>query len=1372
MSRKTRLHGLWTVLVVCSVVVLSVAPLFKPSISRAQGPGEPQPVLPGSLERAPAPQALTQARPGIGLVAAGTDPATFRAARGGQVNIIVQLTEPAAALAALRAGPNTLQAAASAQNQIARVEAAQDAVLSNMKAEGIDYTVLASTERAVSTVVVRADITDVPAIQQLPGVAAAYVERIGTFDNSTSVPFVRAPLEWAAGYTGQGMRVGLIDSGIDYDHVNFGGNGNGVPDPGEFPTAKIAGGYDFVGNSWDPNTSPALVPDADPYDQNGHGSHVAGTMAGFGVTGAGATYTGAYDASTPFSSMRIGPGVAPEAAIYVYKVGSVSNYVSEAAAILALDRVVDPNQDGDFSDHLDVVNMSIGGIYGTPDVGWAAAVDAAAQIGVAVVASAGNEGDVFYILGDPSTANRAISVASSSDGSLAWELVAPSTGLYEAAGASFGPQSYSVTAPLVAATDAVAPITDACEPITNTLTGSIALVDRGTCNFTVKVKNAQNAGALGVLVANSATGVLGGMGGEDPTITIPSVMITYADGQMLRALLGGGAVAVRLDSNLVYGATADRLSSFSSRGPQRRSQGADVAIKPDLAAPGDSITSTALGTGNGAVNFGGTSMASPHVAGAVALLRQQHPTWSVQEIKALVMNTATHPLTTNGVIQPSPIRTGTGRLDVGNAGASDVILYGADAPELVNVSFGVLSVSAPISVSKSITVENKGSSAATYDLSLVQNADIAGAAYSLSANQVTVPSGGTATINVTLSADPAAMPKAHSHDPSVSETQDGFPRQWMAEEAALLRLTPVAPTTAPELWLALWSDVRPVATRTVGVPTVALTGGMTGLDIVPFTGTLVATGGALPYDVVSLAGVFELLDSSPDDTGPWAEGFYNAADLEYVGLTTNYRSVLGLGGDLYNNGQLFFGLSTYGEWSSLAEETWFEIYIDSDQDGAPDFVVFNWNLGRAAGGDTDDVWIPVIVELATGDVYWYGDYVNHFSPRVITTYGFQNRVLFMPVWAGAVGLTDADADFDFWVASWYLDDTLVDVSDVMTYDPTRQGLDFTAGGPAPFWFTSGAGFLVEWDWSVYQGPNPPCALLLHPINVDALRAETLCFEVQAAYDLGLTMTVSDPTPAEGDTITYALTVTNNDPASPVSALVTVEVPGLLDYVSDTPSQGSYSPAGKQWVVGQLLPGASATLEIEATVKVGAAGRTISNTARAEASVGTDTNPADNTATATIVVAGGGAEAPVLGMTDLANFKPVLTKVGVLQAGGLGVPGETITWTITVTNSGTATGFNIPVVDTLPDILHVDGADADRGTVGIVGQTVTFLIDRLDPGETVELRIYSRILHSPLDGIFTNSAAIVTPEGVMLAGDVGRVSGVGMLPSTGYPPAGR
>jgi subtilisin family serine protease len=179
------------------------------------------------------------------------------------------------------------QAANVARNQMARVEAAQQAVLDAMKSVAIDYEVLFSTKRAISSITVRVDSSQLEAINNLPGVKGAFVDQIGYLDNSTSVPFIGALQAWGLGYTGAGMRVGIIDSGIDYLHTDFGNPATGLP-YASFPNAKVAGGYDFVGNTW--VNGAALVPDADPMDQNDHGTHVAGTIAGYGVTTANATF--------------------------------------------------------------------------------------------------------------------------------------------------------------------------------------------------------------------------------------------------------------------------------------------------------------------------------------------------------------------------------------------------------------------------------------------------------------------------------------------------------------------------------------------------------------------------------------------------------------------------------------------------------------------------------------------------------------------------------------------------------------------------------------------------------------------------------------------------------------------------------------------------------------------------------------------------------------------------------------------------------------------------------------------------------------------------------------------------------------------------
>ncbi len=1228
MTKKTRHNYGSAVLFLGLVLLLSLAPLLNANGVQAQGPDKPSKPEGVPVQGLPVPPAGERMDPGqnarpISQVTAGTDVEALRYQNAGPVNVIIELTEPPAALYAS-------QGDGGVSGQIAQVESAQNATLSAMSTQGITYTVLGTTERVLSAMLVRVDGSALGSIQLLPGVKHAYVERIGHLENSTSIPFVRAPDAWDLGYTGAGMRVGLIDSGIDYDHVNFGGNGNGVGEYGvEFPSVKIAGGYDFVGDSWNPYTSPTLVPDPDPYDQNGHGSHVAGTMAGYGVL-SGAMYAGPYgSATTPFATMTIGPGVAPEATIYVYKVGSVSNYVSEFAAIEALDRATDPDDNGNTSDHLDVVNMSIGGDFGDPTYGWAYAADVASQVGVVVVSSAGNGGDTYFIQGDPSTANRAISVAASSDGSLGFEILqSPLSGIYEAASASFGPSIYDVTGTLELANDGSGAPTLACNALTGFTSGNIALIDRGTCSFTTKVYNAQVAGAVGVLIANTLTGSFGGLGAADddllaPLITIPSMMIQYGDGQTIRAAL---PQIVHLSNSIVYGATADHMASFSSRGPQRRlTDPLNAALKPDITAPGEAITSTALGTGNGAVTFGGTSMASPHVAGTVALLRQEHPTWTVAEIKALVMNTATH-LLTDGTDNYDPARVGTGRLDVANAVASNVIAYNQANPELVSVSWGIQEVTGVTSQTKYITVENKGANTQViFNVSYLGLADIPGVTFTVSpTTNLTVPAGGQGTITVTLDINPAAMVGPHTHAPTVSETQLGLPRFWLSEESGLVQLELVR-GPATDLWVPVYVSARPASQLQATTDPLPVSG-MTGFTTIDMAGTGVDTGTNYPYDVLSVVTALELYDESPDES----EAAYglpdeaNSADLEYIGVTSDYNSVVSLGGGLGDT-HVYFGISTYGDWASISEETWFEVYIDFDQDGIDDYLVYNWNLGPFAGASSNDVFVSVVRDLSTPYVDWYGDYVNYLEPDIIDTAPFQSRALVFGMWADLMGLTtDTDPAFDFWVLSWYKDNP-VDISSLMTYDPTAQALDFTLGftGASIWEDFAGSAVPLEYDWSVYEGPNPPCVLLIHHNNVDALKAETICLQVSVTHDVGVTITVDNAAPFEGDPVVFTITAINNVATDPVGAILVPTLPAGLTYVSDTVSQGSYSTISNQWTIGVLPPSGTATMTLTASVDAGTAGSTLTTSADISGTVGTDTNPADNSASVDVVPFGPG-----------------------------------------------------------------------------------------------------------------------------------------------------
>ncbi len=187
---------------------------------------------------------------------------------------------------------------------------------------------------------------------------------------------------------------------------------------GVFPNAKVVGGYDFVGDAYDADPGsaayqPVAQPDPNPLDCNGHGTHVAGTSAGYGVTADGSTYTGGYDDGVP-ADLRIGPGMAPGADLYALKVFGCEG--STDVTMQAIEWAVDPNRDGNPEDHLDVVNLSLGSDYGLADDADSMAVDRAVQLGVLAVLAAGNAGDSYDIGGSPGNAPRGIGVAASNDG--------------------------------------------------------------------------------------------------------------------------------------------------------------------------------------------------------------------------------------------------------------------------------------------------------------------------------------------------------------------------------------------------------------------------------------------------------------------------------------------------------------------------------------------------------------------------------------------------------------------------------------------------------------------------------------------------------------------------------------------------------------------------------------------------------------------------------------------------------------------------------------------------------------------------------------------------------------------------------------------
>jgi len=323
---------------------------------------------------------------------------SLRAAKGEQ-RVIVRLRNPSVAQLGVT-GSAAAQAKINLRNEQANL-------LDRIRALDPNARVVASTQVVLNAVFVEVDAAVLPKLAMDKDVMR--VAPVGNYqlDLSETVPYIGAAAVQAKGVTGRGIKVAVLDSGIDYTHRNLGGPGTleayeaaygtSTDDPrnttrdGLFPTAKVIDGYDFVGEVW-PNGPEA--PDPDPIDFEGHGTHVADIIGGRSADG-------------------LHKGVAPGASLLAVKVCSaVSSSCSGIALIQGMEFAVNPNGDGRLNDRVDIINMSLGSSYGQPfDDDLAAAVDNATMVGVLTVASAGNSADKPYANGTPAGANSALSVA-------------------------------------------------------------------------------------------------------------------------------------------------------------------------------------------------------------------------------------------------------------------------------------------------------------------------------------------------------------------------------------------------------------------------------------------------------------------------------------------------------------------------------------------------------------------------------------------------------------------------------------------------------------------------------------------------------------------------------------------------------------------------------------------------------------------------------------------------------------------------------------------------------------------------------------------------------------------------------------------------
>ncbi len=571
-------------------------------------------------------------------------------------------------------------------------------------------------------------------LSRLAGVAALYpvitetlpeTEPIGA-DLATALAMTGADFaQNTLGLTGAGVRVAVMDTGVDYDHADLGGCFG--------PGCRVAAGWDFVGDLFNadpssPSFNPVPVPDADPDDCNGHGTHVAGIVgASGGVT-----------------------GVAPGVTFGAYRVFGCQGSTTADIMLAAMERVL--------ADGMDVLNMSIGAAFQWPQYPTGQGATRLVNKGVVVVASIGNSGTSgVYGAGAPGVGQKVIGVASidNSHVSLATFTVTPDDTQIGYGVAASAPAPPTAGMSPMRRTGTSTSTADACSALpAGSLAGHVALIRRGTCSFHAKSLNAQNAGAIGVVLYNNVAGRFSPTVAGSPPITIPVVAISDTEGVLINNRLALGAVSMTWTAQVgsFVNPTGNLISSFSSFGTPP-----DLSLKPDLSAPGGLIRSTYPVERGSYATISGTSMSSPHTAGAAALLLEARPNTPSQAMRTLLQNSADpRPwwgAPTSGFLD-NVHRQGAGMLDIPGAILSEV---------KVEPSKLALGESEGGPALRTLTVSNDGGSDVTFDLShqpalatggstFTPSFFISPASVSFSNPVLMVSAGGSVTVDVMVTA--------------------------------------------------------------------------------------------------------------------------------------------------------------------------------------------------------------------------------------------------------------------------------------------------------------------------------------------------------------------------------------------------------------------------------------------------------------------------------------------------------------------------------------------------------------------------------------------------------------------------------------------
>jgi subtilisin family serine protease len=958
----------------------------------------------------------------------GGQPAALRGSR--EVAVWVSLEDAALVRVAGRDARTRRVARTAAQQRahLAELQRKQETFVG--QASRLGGRELARVQKADNAVAIAIDASRILELARLPGVRSITPVIDFEMDLSQTVPKIGAAAVQALGFDGTGVRVAVLDSGIDYTHRNLGGPGvtkaferaygenlkpkhprnrhinNEWEEQPLFPTAKVVGGYDFVGETW---PAGPLAPDPNPIDIAGHGTAVADIIAGRSADGSH-------------------KGVAPGASLYAVKVcASFSSSCSGIAILQGLDWAADPNGDGNVDDMVDVVNLSLGASYGQKQNPTVEATANLVAAGVVVVASAGNSGDKPYVLGSPASTPGVIAVAQSqvpsafvipltinspnsikgrytNTATIEW---APITGNGFTGDVAFVGRGCPAGSP--------APVPEGGDPYLADPSGKVALIDRGACNVSAKIDRATKAGAIGVLIGLVAPGDAISFSQGDGDTFAPSLVITQNTSNLIKSELGKPVPVnvtvtphdtVSLDNSVV---------SSSSRGPDF----SDNAIKPDVAAPGASIAAVA-GSGSLEARFGGTSGAAPVVSGAAALLLHANPGRTPAEIKALLMNRAEanihiNPATQPGVLAPIT-RIGGGEVRVDRALAGDTAAWEAETL-IASLSFGYHRLLAtPQSLVKNVVVRNYSQAAKTYNISAsFRYASDASAGVSLNVPpNISVPPNSTATFQVMLNIpNPAALPTwplnggqfGGSGARLTAAEFDGY--ITIADGSSSLRLP----------WQALPHKAANVTPATTEVTLVGGSGS-----------TMVSNLNAARtgrVDIFALTGTSPQSETPPPGLGDGAA----LIDIKSVGVRPVQIGADANGNPLFG---LQFAIDTFGRRTHPNYPAEFDIYIDADRNGTADYVVFNMENGGFAATGQNVVGVFNIATGTTSTSFFFAD-ADLNSSNIILTAALAD-----------LGLT-LDKQFDFQVFAFdnYFTGALTDAVGPMTHRLDRPRYNAT-----------------------------------------------------------------------------------------------------------------------------------------------------------------------------------------------------------------------------------------------------------------------------------------------------------------------------------------